>query len=141
MKTPREVLLAQHRAIQPKLDRMREELLKSEMRNAKSEWNPDFRFGLVSAAATVWRRLIWPSRRVWAGLAAVWVLLLLINLSDGKPASLYPHAASGPAVVQALVEQKQLLAELLQASQPTPAERPRPTPRPRSERALDWRAC
>jgi putative zinc finger protein len=93
----------------------------------------------------VWRELIWPCRRAWVGLAALWLVLLAINarLSD-HPMQLTgggPSAAS--EIMQSWEEQTRILAELTQpgivyAPVKAPAAPPN-TPRPRSERKQDWR--
>src|ERR1051325_9602550 len=34
---------------------------------------------IAEPAITWWRALLWPSPRAWAGLAAVWIILLVLN--------------------------------------------------------------
>jgi len=86
---------------------------------------------------TMWRELIWPCRRAWAGLAVSWLVLWGINLglSDAPKTAMNAHPASAPAMFQALEEQRQILAELMPSAGSQPAEPPgRNQPRPRSER-------
>ena len=99
--------------------------------------------GLRYMALRVWQELILPSRRIWAGLAAVWVVLVVINAGQSKsaPGSNTVAASAKPEVMQAIAEQKRLLAELLQAGNPQPAERPRAAGRPRTQGVAQWRAC
>ena len=85
-----------------------------------------------------WREMIRPYRRVWAGLAVAWVLLLAVNVSmrdeAGGPARKSP---STPGMIAALKDQQKTLSELLgdQAALPE-VDRPRVyLPKPRTERA------
>jgi len=132
MKTPREILFERHQAAQPKLDRIRRRALSLGLSREPGA-------GLVC----LWQRLIWPCRRAWAGLAAIWVLLLALNagMRDSSRASLPARLAPERAAAQTLFQQRRLLAELLEAAAPPPTERPRPVARPRSQRTLNWRAC
>ena len=159
MKTPREILLKRHQAAQPQLDRIRERVvLGLEERGAWSVGSVERgrHFDALTlqrstlptlhvaarTAAQLWWQLIWPSRRIWAGLAVVWLALLAFNLGQGAPVSGGARSAPAPVMVQSFVEQERLLAELLQPGKPAPvAEQPRPATRPRSERSLDRRAC
>ena len=80
--------------------------------------------------------LLWPHPAAWAGLAAVWVVILGINLTT-RDASLAvaKHAAPvSPQVFMAFQEQERLLSELLGPRETPVAEPPKPSPaRPRSE--------
>ena len=83
-----------------------------------------------------WRELLWPCPQAWAGLAAVWVLILALNSVTREPArsARSPNAPRAPEVLMALREHRRLLAELI--GSPTAAEQPKPfEPRPRSERS------
>ena len=86
--------------------------------------------------ASWWRELLWPCPQAWAGLAAVWVLILALNSVTREPAgsARSPNAPRAPEVLMALREHRRLLAEL--TGSPTAAEQPKPfEPRPRSERS------
>ena len=80
MKTPRDIMFARHQATAPKLDVIRREVMAVELREGRRAAVPKFR---VADTATlpklVWLELIWPCRRIWTGLAAVWVLLFIVN--------------------------------------------------------------
>jgi hypothetical protein len=81
--------------------------------------------------------LLWPHPTAWAGLAAVWLVILGINLTTRDAASLVAkHAApASPQVFMALQEQERLLSELIGPRETPVAERPKPRlPQPRSER-------
>jgi hypothetical protein len=90
-----------------------------------------------------WRELFRPFRHAWAGMAALWLLMwgIHLHLSIKQPSVSYSHSSPTPAVVQALEEQRQILAELIPptADNPStvkspPADRPRrDNSRPRSE--------
>ena len=81
--------------------------------------------------------LLWPHPTAWAGLAAVWLVILGINLTTRDPATVAArHAAPvSPQVFMAFQEQERLLTELLGPRETPVAEQPKPDPaRPRSER-------
>ena len=90
-----------------------------------------------------WRELFRPCRHAWTGLAAIWLLMwgVHLHLSNGQPSVSRSHSAPTPAVIQALEEQRQILAELIpstpnnsSAVKSAPADRPRrDNLRPRSE--------
>jgi len=93
----------------------------------------------------VWRELFWPCRRAWVGLAALWLVLLAVNmrLSD-HPMQMAGASSSSPLeMMQAWEEQTRLLAELTQpamvhSAPVNPPAAPANPPRPRSERKPDW---
>jgi anti-sigma factor RsiW len=90
----------------------------------------------------VWRELIWPCRRAWVGLAAVWLALLAANARMSDPQLAGARSSSAAAMVQSWEEQTRVLAELTQpgvayAPVNIPAAPSNP-PRPRSARERDW---
>lgn len=95
-----------------------------------------FRRSLPAFAMKLWRELIWPCRRAWTGLAAVWLGLLIVNVSTTDSTQLAAKSAviPSPEMLMALREQRRLLSELVQ---PWPTETPKPpkpaAPAPRSE--------
>jgi hypothetical protein len=138
MKTPREILLARHRAAESELDAIRRAVVNDlNNKDAKAQSPSD---GFVSVflrcLSMPWRELILPSRRVWAGLAAVWLLIFIVNVSQrdtvssvtGKPVS------SAPVMMSWQVQQRWMNELLTDRSAPPDADRPRNvTPRPRTE--------
>jgi hypothetical protein len=142
MKTLREVLLEKHQAVEPKLDAIREHVtagLAAGATNAparakemKRSWQPD-----VFTFQISWRRLLWSLRWHLAGLSAVWLVALLLNL-DHTPDSMKGvtrrNAPSPRQLLAALRENQRQLRELIAApgSEPAP-EPPKLTPSPRSE--------
>lgn len=128
MKTPRELLLARHRAAEPKLDAIRKRAV------ATLDPRPS---AFDSWLAVCWQELFWPCRRAWAGLAAVWAVILALNFSAAEHMA-QPTVAAVTQLPGSLESwkqrQEQLLAEL-SGQQSEPAEPPKPSlPRPHSER-------
>lgn len=84
--------------------------------------------------------VIWPYRRVWAGLAVVWVLVFMGNLSLHDRSQSLALKSSPPAqeMVMAFKDRQNVLAELLaDHSVPGEAERPKVFPsRPRTARMM-----
>jgi hypothetical protein len=153
MKTPREILFERHRRAEPRLDAVRQHALAEltaagsveELRQGRNERLLSRRldnseYGILKKA---WLELFWPYRRAWAGMAMVWLALVAANLGMKATATSSPAARSAHRgdLVQAVEEQRRLLAELLPATKPQPAEPPRPSPRPRSERLVPFRRC
>ena len=81
--------------------------------------------------------LLWPRPAAWAGLAAVWVMVLALHLAtrEGAPRVAKQPLPRSPQVLMVYQEQERLLAELM-GPRTTPAvERVKALPpRPRSER-------
>jgi hypothetical protein len=78
-----------------------------------------------------------PQRAAWAGLAAVWLVILAMNLSAPDRTATAALAQSRPSTetLQVLQQQKQLLAELVERAAPPAADRHRIVPPgPRSQR-------
>src|ERR1017187_6286219 len=80
--------------------------------------------------------LLWPHPTAWAGLAAVWLVILGVNLTTQDASTRFAKHASpaSPQVFMAFQEQERLLSELIGPREAPVAERPKPAPpRPRSE--------
>ena len=141
MKTPREILLERHQAATPKLDAIRQSVVAAVCDRRGMN---DVRERRSQTAATMiwhvlWRELILPSRRVWAGLAAVWFLILAVNFStrDHSPAGA-GKAAPMPEMILSFPQQERLLTELIGPDEARTAVPPKPfSPRPSGERRLD----
>jgi hypothetical protein len=100
------------------------------------------RHGARETLAKLWFELIWPARRIWAGLAAVWVALAIFNISQagGRETVVAKSTVPAAEVRLAFQEQQRLLAEILgPPPAAAPAEPPRRNSRPRSERPTGWR--
>jgi anti-sigma factor RsiW len=96
---------------------------------------------LVAAWRIVWHELIWPSRYAWAGMAALWVAMLVINggLSGSASGEAGRVAISPQEMQRNWEEQNRVLVELSLPSFGFVAPAPPPAVlRPRSERAREW---
>jgi hypothetical protein len=139
MKTPREILLARHRAAEPKLDAIRREVVNAaaDVNRRKSPVRElTFATALAKAIRLLYLELVWPSRRIWAGLAAVWILIFAVNFSmrDHSPIVAWKSPPTTETIM-AWRQQERLLVELIGSSGPAEAERPKIfTPKPRTER-------
>jgi hypothetical protein len=139
MKMPREILLEQHRSAAPKLDAIRREVLSAEfIREGRRVAVPKFRVAdTVTLPLLVWRELIWPSRRIWTGLAAIWILIFIFNVSQRDKSELAARKLPPPSpeAIMAFRQQEKLLAELIGSSGTGDAERRKIfLPKPRTER-------
>lgn len=131
MKTPRELLLNRHRAAAPRLDAIRESVLASVAREAAPPAPVD---AAATCCLTLWRELFLPCRRIWSGLAAVWLVLIALNLAQHDFASKNQLVAV-PRVMSFRAQQK-LLGELLAERPPGAMDMDRPriiSPKPRTE--------
>lgn len=84
-----------------------------------------------------WHDVIWPCRRTWTALAALWVLILIGNVSlrDNQHAVMAKSPARAQEVIMALRDRQSILAELLaDHSAPRDADRQKFfLPKPRTE--------
>jgi hypothetical protein len=81
--------------------------------------------------------LLWPHPRAWAGLAAVWILILAVDFSarDRLPVMVEASVPPSPEVMVELRQQQRLLAELIGPRDLSAADRSKSlVPQPRSER-------
>jgi len=138
MKTPREVLFTRHQTIAPKLDTVRREVLNAGfVREGRRVAVPKYRVaGTATLPLLIWRELIFPCRRIWTGLAVVWILIFVMNLLQNDPSELIARKVSPPTpeMISAFRQQQRLLAELIGQNETRTAE-PRKTflPRPHTE--------
>jgi hypothetical protein len=138
MKTPREILFARHQNAAPKLDAIRREVLKSEFQNENQI--PVY----LNLPLMFWRELIFPCRRIWAGLAAVWILIFVVNFSQRDPSELMARKTppASPEMILTFRQQERLLAELIGPDETRVAEPPKTfLPRPSSERRFETLAA
>jgi len=80
----------------------------------------------------------WPSPVAWAGLAAIWILILAVDFSVRDKTSVLAEKFSPPTpeMIAELRQQQRMLAELIGPRDVRDADRSKPiAPRPRSERA------
>jgi hypothetical protein len=137
MKTPREILLEQHRSAAPKLDAIRREVLAGKVTPARAGGSGALAAVWLNWPVVLWRELIWPCRRIWTGLAAVWILIFVFNVSQRDPSELLARKTPTPTpeMILAFRQQERLLAELIGPNETRSAEpTPKPfLPQPRSE--------
>ena len=80
--------------------------------------------------------ILWPHPNAWAGLAAVWILILAVDFStrDQSPVVAEKSAPPSSEVIVELKQQQRLLAELMGPRDSSDADRSKTLgPRPRSE--------
>lgn len=80
--------------------------------------------------------LLWPHPKAWAGLAAVWVCIIALNLStrDNAPRLTEKSAPPSPEMLVELKKQQRLFAELVGPRETPDADRQKILfPRPRSQ--------
>ena len=81
--------------------------------------------------------LLWPHPKAWAGLAAVWVFIFVLNFSMHDPAPMVAEKSQPPSpeVLVELKKQQLLFAELVGTHEISDADQPKIfSPKPRSER-------
>ena len=130
-----------------KPDDFEQQLQRRPLRTVPDEWRAEILEASRAAASprpstldsrrdSWWRELLWPCPQAWAGLAAVWVVLLAVNMTTREGSlGTAMAAAPSPATIMALREQRELLSKLISTPPGEVAEPPRnSTPRPRSER-------
>jgi hypothetical protein len=140
MKTPREILLSRHQSADAKLDRMWRATLRRGLRDVTEATERVPPNGVVRM---LWRELILPCRRIWAGLACVWVVIAVVNLAASDPSTQLASDATPRSgdELHALIEQRQMLAQLIgPLSEPAYTQR-RTAPGPRSERPIEISAA
>lgn len=134
MKTPREILLARHRAAAAKLDQLRRNVI-SELNNEGAK-EQSFVNWLIRCSQSFWRELILPRPPAWACVGALWILICILKLStpDHSPAVAKKTTLS-PQVVAELRQQKAFFGELAGLPQSPEVNPPKAIPaRPRSAR-------
>jgi hypothetical protein len=85
--------------------------------------------------------LLWPSRKAWAAVATIWLVILAVNIAMRDKSSAVARTAPRPAreTMLAWKEHERLLTELIGPQEMPSAERPKPAaPRPRSERKKEF---
>ncbi|HUZ06043.1 MAG TPA: hypothetical protein VMV89_01000 [Candidatus Paceibacterota bacterium] len=141
MKTPRDILMERHQTAAPKLDALRREVV-AELNNKGTKEQSllaAFVASLLRCPNKLWLELVWPCRRIWAGLAAIWVFIFAVNLSQRDPSEMMAQKTPpSPEMILTFRQQEILLAELAGQNEPQAAERPKTySPRPSSERSFE----
>ena len=118
MKTPREILLKQHRSAVPKLDAIRRGVVNvaADVNRRKQPVRElTFAAVLTNAIRVLFRELVWPCRRTWATLAAVWIALFIFNVLQRDKSELAARKLPPPSpeAIMAWRQQERLRAELI----------------------------
>ncbi len=135
MKTPREILLARHQTAVPKLDAVRRETIAG--LNHQGTKAPSGVLVLVSwclgGSNKLWQELVLPSRRIWSGLATVWILILAVNFAQREPVAAGKFSTA-PAMMS-FREQQRWMNELFAERGSIADAEPRKvySPKPRTE--------
>ena len=144
MKTPREILLARHQAAEPKLDAVRHAVVMELY--AKTQRSEDAKVSETSGVFAslrlcvkkLFRELIWPCHRAWAGLAVVWLAVLAFNTYHVERGTtiVVKSAPARSEMRLAFQEQRRVLAEIIGPKPRAVIAKPprRPNTQPRSER-------
>jgi hypothetical protein len=80
---------------------------------------------------------LWPHPAAWAGLAAIWLMILSLNfmMQDNPPVLVQTAPPPLPQMVADMRQQQKMLAELIGPPEVRVADRQRTQPsKPRSER-------
>ncbi len=136
MKTPREFLLERHHSAEAKLEAICAEDLAACARAASPGCRrPKFPANLEFLVTRLWRESLWPWRRIWCGLAAIWLVLLALNLGTREGPEMARRNTPQPSSewLAALREERQLRLRWSETEPSTPPVRLN-MPRPRSER-------
>jgi hypothetical protein len=143
MKTPREILFARHQAAAPKLDAIRQSSVTA-VCDRRASTNVAHKRRSQTAATitlkTLWHELVFPCRRIWTGLAVIWILIFVFNFSQHDPSELMARKTPSPSPEMILTfrQQEKLLAELIGPNETQAAEPPKTfSPRPSSERRFE----
>jgi hypothetical protein len=119
-------------------------LQRQPLRKIPSEWRNQIlksatpvphvsRFTLHSFLST----LLWPNPKAWAGLAAVWILIIALHVAghESTPMMATISATSSSDTVITLKEQQKILVELMGNNDSNDTEKPRNFPaQPHTER-------
>jgi len=132
MKTPRELILEKHRSIETRLGRIRPEELAALARAAAQPQPMRTGGRLLEVGREFWEQSIWPWRRAWLGMAAAWLVMLLVFAAthDVPRTARVKVRPPSPEMMAALREQRQMMLQMFEPSAPArPAETRIPGPR------------
>jgi hypothetical protein len=151
MKTPRDILFARHQAAMPKLDAIRQSTVAAvcdrristdcaHERRSQTAVTTQNRLtplvtSLLCCSNKLWLELIWPCRRIWTGLATVWILIFVANVSMHDGSQTVIAKSSTTEMIMTFRDQQKFLNELF-ADRSLPADAGRPrifSPKPRTE--------
>jgi hypothetical protein len=132
------------------MNEFEQKLSRQPLRQVPAEWRkeilaaarPDLRHAprtsFLSTINSQLSTLFWPHPKVWAGLAAIWVFIFLLNFSmrDKAPMVAERTAPPSPEVIAELKQQQRMFAELIGSTEARVADRQKMySPKPHSESA------
>lgn len=119
----------------------REEIL-ANSRESKGEGRKQNNFQFSTFVARL-STIFWPHPKAWAGLAVIWVLIFILNLSMRDETMVVAEKVSPPSpeMMAELKQQKLMFAQLIGANDLQPADRQKLSPLPRSEKCFEIMAA
>jgi hypothetical protein len=116
----------------------RNEILGAAKSATSKQYEPNRLTSFLSTLNHQLSTILWPCPQAWAGLAAVWLVILTVNLTNtDRTPQIANSEAPTPEIIMALKEQRRELAELVGHFDVEPVEPPKIVPpRPRSERRI-----
>jgi hypothetical protein len=139
MKTPRELLMARHRSIEPRLNAIRQQVLNNPagVETKIGESGMPTTRGLFAT----WGEALRPFRFNLAGLGFACLLIVAFRVATPQTSNPVVAKTAAPSadLLAALQEKRRLYAELTEQSPAHTAEPPKPiAPKPHSERREIW---
>jgi hypothetical protein len=131
------------------MDEFEQQLSRQPLRQAPADWRreilaaaapivprPAPRSSFLSTLYSKLSSVLWPCPEAWAGLAAVWIFVFMLNYSmqDRAPVMAKKVSPASPQLVAELKLQRQMFVELIGQNQAAEAEPPKFLPLPRSQR-------
>ena len=125
MKTPRDILFERHRAAEPKLDAIRQEVV-AQLSATPTRTPPDICLGDSI------RRFLFSFRWHLAGMSAAWLMVVILNMDHSANATARIATENIPSPRQILTALQKNRRELLQFTE-SPVAAPAALPARRSE--------
>jgi len=143
MKTPREILLHQHRIAETRLNQIRREAVRVAAdvnRRSAPVRKLTFAATVVRPLVVLWRELVLPARWAWGGIATVWVVIGILSLSQSDRTTVVAKVSprSAQELRAASEQRRELLLELALLPTTELALPPKPNLQPRSERNCEF---
>lgn len=83
---------------------------------------------------------LWPCPQAWAGLVAVWLMILTLNFAMREPENrIAKESNSSPETIASMKEQRRLYLELAELPKETAPSAKPIAPRPRSDRKNEFK--